>query len=194
MPEHLYIGGHSLGGSYALHALQMVQEFGWGNQTTMVDTEMAASRPSQNLWQPKFNSLPEHTIVHLAVGEDDMTVGQCDSVHHQQLFNGIEENNSLLIYIPSDKYGFPRLVATHYIPANEAHDLLADWAFYRRVDAQADWVVARSRGDFNTEDFAYNHLVDKSWLANMGKWSDGTSVLPLQLYNNALHETKFNHC
>ncbi len=194
MPEHLYIGGHSLGGGYSLHALEMVQEFGWGNETTMVDTEMASSRPAQHLWQPDFSNLPEHTIVHLAVGEDDMTVGQCDSVYHQQLFDGIDQNNSLLVYIPSDKYGFPRLVATHYIPANEAHDSLADWSFYRRVDAQADWVVARSRGDFNTELFAYNHLTDISLVTNMGEWSDGTPVLPLQVYNNALQESKFSYC
>lgn len=194
LPQHLYIGGHSLGGAYALNTLEMVREFGWGNETLVVATEMASSRPVQDLWQPDFSNLPLATIVHLAVGEDDMTVGQCDSVYHQQLFNLIEKNNSLLIYIPSDKYGFPRLVASHYIPANEAHDTLADWAFYRRVDAQADWVVARSRGDYNTEDFAYFHLIDGPLLRNMGDWSDGTPVLELQPYTNAIQEKKFSHC
>ena len=194
MPEHLYIGGHSLGGAYALNTLQMVKEFGWGSETLVVNTEMASSRPSQDLWQPNFDDLPEATVVHLAVGEDDMTVGQCDSVYHQQLFDLVDENNSLLIFIPSDRYGFPRLVATHYIPANEAHDTMADWAFYRRVDAQADWVVARSRGDYNTENFAYFHLIDGPLLRDMGEWSDGTPVLELQPYNNALQEKRFNHC
>ena len=194
MPEHLYIGGHSLGGAYSLNALQMAQEFGWGSETLVVNTEMASSRPIQDLWQPDFSNLPAATVVHLAVGEDDMTVGQCDSVYHQQLFDLIEENNSLLIYIPSDKYGFPRLVASHYIPANEAHDTLADWAFYRRVDAQADWVVARSRGDYNTEDFAYFHLIDGPQLRDMGEWSDGTPVLQLQPYSNAIEEKQFIHC
>jgi len=194
MPEHLYIGGHSLGGAYALNALEMVKEFGWGSETVVVNTEMASSRPSQNLWQPNFDQLPEATVVHLAVGEDDMTVGQCDSVYHQQLFDLIEDNNSLLIYIPSDRYGFPRLIATHYIPATEAHDTLADWAFYRRVDAQADWVVARSRGDYNTENFAYFHLIDGPLLRDMGEWSDGTPVLELEPYSNAIQEKRFNHC
>ena len=194
MPEHLYIGGHSLGGAYALNALEMVKEFGWGSETVVVNTEMASSRPSQNLWQPNFDQLPEATVVHLAVGEDDMTVGQCDSVYHQQLFDLIDDNNSLLIYIPSDRYGFPRLIATHYIPATEAHDTLADWAFYRRVDAQADWVVARSRGDYNTENFAYFHLIDGPLLRDMGEWSDGTPVLELEPYSNAIQEKRFNHC
>ena len=194
MPEHLYIGGHSLGGAYALNTLQMVQEFNWGSETLVVNTEMASSRPMQELWQPDFSDLPEATIVHLAVGEDDMTVGQCDSVYHQQLFNLIEKNNSLLIFIQSDKYGFPRLIASHYIPANEAHDTMADWAFYRRVDAQADWVVARSRGDYNTENFAYFHLIDGPLLRDMGEWSDGTPVLQLQPYTNAIEEQRFNYC
>ena len=194
MPEHLYIGGHSLGGAYSLNALQMVTEFGWGSETLVVNTEMASSRPVQNLWQPDFDNLPEATVVHLAVGEDDMTVGQCDSVYHQQLFDLIEENNSLLIFIQSDRYGFPRLIASHYIPANEAHDTMADWAFYRRVDAQADWVVARSRGDYNTENFAYFHLIDGPLLRDMGEWSDGTPVLQLQPYANAIEEKRFNHC
>jgi len=155
---------------------------------------MAASRPSQNLWQPNFTELPEHTIIHLVVAEDDMTVGQCESAYHQQLFDLTNQNNSLVIYVPSDKYGFPRMIATHYIPANEVHDSLADWSFYRRVDAQADWVVARSRADFNTEDFAYQHLIQGPLLEFMGEWSDGTPVLPLESYPNALAESRFSHC
>ena len=194
MPEHLWIGGHSLGGAYALQALGMVQTMGWGNETLLVDTEMAAARPVQEEWLPDYTNLPERTIVHLVVSEDDMTVGQCNSVHQHALFDQIEENQSLLLYIPSDRYGFPRLVATHYIPANEAHDTLADWAFYRRVDAQADWVVAHSRQDLNTADFAYANLVNGEMLTNMGKWSDGVDVLPIQAYTNPSAVSKFSDC
>jgi len=194
MPEHLWIGGHSLGGAYALQALGMAQHMGWGNETLLVDTEMAAARPVQEEWLPDYTNLPERTIVHLVVSEDDMTVGQCNSVHQHALFDQIQENQSLLLYIPSDRYGFPRLVATHYIPANEAHDTLADWAFYRRVDAQADWVVAHSRQDLNTADFAYANLVNGEMLTSMGKWSDGVDVLPIQAYTNPSAVSKFSDC
>ena len=194
MPEHLWIGGHSLGGAYALQALGMVQAMSWGNETLMVDTEMAAARPVQEEWLPEYNNLPENSIVHLVVSEDDMTVGQCNSVHQHALFEQIGNNQSLLLYIPSDRYGFPRLVATHYLPANEAHDTLADWAFYRRVDAQADWVVAHSRGDLNTADFAYANLVNVGMLTNLGKWSDGVDVLPIQVYTNPSKANKFADC
>ena len=194
MPEHLWIGGHSLGGAYALQALGMVQAMSWGNETLMVDTEMAAARPIQEDWLPEYSNLPENSIVHLVVSEDDMTVGQCNSVHQHALFEQIGNNQSLLLYIPSDRYGFPRLVATHYLPANEAHDTLADWAFYRRVDAQADWVVAHSRGDLNTADFAYANLVNTGMLTNLGKWSDGVDVLPIQVYTNPSGASKFADC
>ena len=99
-----------------------------------------------------------------------MTVGLCDSVHHHSLFSTGENNNTIVIYVPSDKYGYPRLVATHYIPANEVHDTLADWAFYKRVDAQIDWLVSRTWSDYNTEEFAYIHLTDNDLLTDMGCW------------------------
>jgi hypothetical protein len=194
LPQHLWIGGHSLGGAYSLQALQMALDKEWGNQTLVVDTEMAAARPVQENWLPNYTNLPENTLVHLVVSEDDMTVGQCDSVHHIELFKMVDDNHTLLIYIPSDRYGFPRLVATHYIPANEAHDTLADWAMYRRIDAQADWVVAHSRGDLNTADFAYANLIDTPMLSDMGKWSDGTPVLPLQVYSNPSESGLFASC
>lgn len=194
MPEHLWIGGHSLGGAYSLQALGMVQAYSWGNETLVVDTEMAAARPMQEQWLPEYTNLPENAIVHHVVSEDDMTVGQCNGVHHHALFGDIDDNQSLLLYIPSDRYGFPRLVATHYIPANEAHDTLADWAFYRRVDAQADWVVAHSRGDLNTADFAYANLINTGMLTNLGKWSDGVDVLPIQAFTHPSESKKFADC
>jgi hypothetical protein len=66
---------------------------------------------------------------------------------------------------------------------------------YRRIDAQADWVFARTQGDTITEDWAYNHLIDGDMLRTMGKWSDGTEVLPLLVYEDALNtEPKFSSC
>jgi len=68
------------------------------------------------------------------------------------------------------------------LQTNPAHDALADWAFYRRLDAQADWLTAEARNDTNTIDWARNYLLDPDVLAPMGTWSDGTEVLSLRLY------------
>ena len=55
--------------------------------------------------------------------------------------------------------------------------------------------MARSRGDYITEDWAYQHLIDSDLLRDMGEWSDGTDVLPLLVYQDALNtEKKFEYC
>jgi hypothetical protein len=75
------------------------------------------------------------------------------------------------------------------------HDRLADFGVYRRIDAQADWVFARSQGDSITENWAYAHLIDGEQLRSMGEWSDGTPVLPLLVYQDALNTSdKFAYC
>ena len=107
MPEHLWIGGHSLGGAYSLQALGMVQAYSWGNETLMVDTEMAAARPVQEQWLPEYTNLPENSIVHLVVSEDDMTVGQCNSVHQHALFEQIDTTNHFFCTFQAIGMGFP---------------------------------------------------------------------------------------
>ncbi len=193
--SHLWIGGHSLGGAYAFTQLYEAMERGWGNETLFIDIESGWTRPNQVSLQPNWSKMPEHTMVHIARGVDDMTVDACYSVYHQQVFSDLPNEHVLYIELQSDLYGFPRLVGTHYLPTDSVHDRLADFGVYRRIDAQADWVVARSRGDTITEDWAYNHLIDSETLRNMGKWSDGTDVLPLLVYQDALYtEEKFAYC
>ena len=193
--NHLWIGGHSLGGAYTFIQLYEAMERGWGNQTLFIDIESGWTRPNQNHLQPNFSRMPDDTMVHIARGVDDMTVDACYSVHHQQAFSSLPSEHVLYIELQSDLYGFPRLVGTHYLSTNSVHDRLADYGVYRRVDAQADWVIARSRGDTITEDWAYQHLIDSELLRSMGKWSDGTEVLPLLVYEDALNNyDKFEYC
>ena len=193
--SHLWIGGHSLGGAYTFVQLYESLERGWGNETLFINIESGWTRPNQEYLQPNLSRIPADTMVHLARGVDDMTVDACYSVHHQQVFNALPDKHVLYIELQSDLYGFPRLVGTHYLPTDSVHDSLADYGVYRRIDAQADWVVARSRGDTITEDWAYNHLIDSDAFRSMGKWSDGTDVLPLLVYEDALHSnSKFEYC
>jgi len=194
-PSHLWIGGHSLGGAYTFVKLYESMERGWGNETLFIDIESGWTRPNQIELQPNLSRIPSDTMVHIARGVDDMTVDACYSVYHQQVFNFLPNEHVLYIELQSDLYGFPRLVGTHYLPTDSVHDILADFGVYRRIDAQADWVVARSRGDYITEDWAYQHLIDSDLLRDMGEWSDGTEVLPLLVYQDALNtEKKFEYC
>ena len=194
-PSHLWIGGHSLGGAYSFVQLYEAMERGWGNSTLFIDIESGWTRPNQVALQPNLSRMPADAMVHIARGVDDMTVDACYSVHHQQVFSDLEDDHVLYIELQSDLYGFPRLVGSHYLPTDSVHDRLADYGVYRRIDAQADWVFARTQGDHITENWAYNHLVDSDLLRSMGEWSDGTPVLPLLVYKDALHtEEKFAYC
>jgi len=180
--SELWIGGHSLGASYSFFVVNYAMEKGWGQHALMIDLESPAPRPSQPNLQPTWTSLPENTIIHSVVTQDDMSVGSCAGAYMHDYFANQAGNNSVFIEVPSDKYGFPRMVASHYLQTNPAHDALSDWAFYRRIDAQADWLTAESRNDTFTIDWARNYLLDDEMLAPMGKWSDGTPVLPLNIF------------
>ena len=193
--SHLWIGGHSLGGAYTFVQLYESMERGWGNETLFVNIESGWTRPNQAQLQPNLSRMPADTMVHIARGIDDMTVDACYSVHHQQVYSSLPDEHVLYIELQSDLYGFPRLVGSHYLPTDSVHDRLADYGVYRRISAQADWVFARTQGDTNTESFAYNHLTDGELLRSMGEWSDGTPVLPLLVYKDALNtEEKFAYC
>lgn len=194
-PSHLWLGGHSLGGAYVFLSLYESMERHWGNETLFIDFESPWTRPNQVELQPNMSRIPDSTMVHIAQGIDDMSVDPCYSVHHQAMFSMLPQEHVLFIELQSDLYGFPRLVGTHYLPTDSVHDTLADWGVYRRIDAQADWVVARSRGDTITESWAYEHLINSPLLTNMGQWSDGVDVLPLLIHHEALTRSeKFAHC
>ncbi|NCG01441.1 MAG: hypothetical protein GWP25_06580 [Euryarchaeota archaeon] len=194
-PSHLWLGGHSLGGAYVFLSLHESLERQWGNETLFIDMESPWTRPNHPELQPNMSRLPNSTMVHIAKGVDDMTVDSCYSVHHQAMFSMLPQEHVLFIELQSDLYGFPRLVGSHYLPTDSVHDTLADWGVYRRIDAQADWVVARSRGDVFTESWAYEHLIDSPLLTNMGQWSDGEDVRPLLIHHEALiTNDNFSYC
>ena len=185
-PSSLWVGGHSLGAAYTFLTLDDALERGWASRSLAVALEAPANRPMQAALQPNLTNLPEDTLVQISVSEDDMSVGMCPGAFHQTQFDALPEERNQLIVVRSDHYGFPRLVASHYMQTDPAHDRLSDWGFYRRIDAQADFVVAHSRNDTFTSDFAYHYLTDEVMLTNMGTWEDGTPVLPLQLVHNAV--------
>ncbi|MAJ01328.1 MAG: hypothetical protein CMA10_02860 [Euryarchaeota archaeon] len=194
-PTSLWVGGHSLGGAYTFITLDEVLPKGWGSHALVVALESPASRPMGDFMEPDLSNLPLNTMVQVAVTEDDMSVGSCPGVFHQQMFNALPSERNQLIEVHSDHYGFPRLIASHYLQANPAHDRLSDWGFYRRIDAQADFLVAHGRNDSFTADWAYQYMIEKETLTQMGQWSDGTPVLPLSVYHDALNtEDRFSAC
>jgi len=188
--SHLMIGGHSLGAGYALLALDWALERGWGDESLFVDLETPYARPVQDHLQINTSGIPTNFMAHVVISEDDMSVNDCFGVYHQSLLGP----KALFIEVSSDRHGFPRLVASHYLPAAETHDTLADWGMYRRVAAQADWLVARNTGDEIAASDAQSKLVDSPELRYMGEWSDGQPVNELGIWDDALNSTEFEHC
>ena len=194
-PTALWAGGHSLGASYTFTTLDEVLPRGWGSEALVVALESPASRPMQADLQPDLSALPEETMVQIGVPQDDMSVGMCPGAFHQQLFSSLSAERNQLLEIQSDHYGFPRLVASHYLQTDPAHDTLSDWSFYRRIDAQADYLVAHGRQDTFTADWAFQYMTDETMLTGMGSWSDGTPVLPLVWHTDAINSVaSFGDC
>ena len=194
-PTSLWVGGHSLGAAYSFTTLDAALERGWGAHALVVALEAPASRPMQASLQPDLTLMPEETFVQIGVPQDDMSVGMCPGGFHQQMFNNLPIERNQLIEIQSDHYGYPRLVASHYLQTDPVRDTLSDWSFYRRIDAQADYIVAQGRNDTFTADWAYQYMTDESMLTGMGEWSDGTPVLPLIWHRNAIEESNdFQNC
>lgn len=194
-PTTLWAGGHSLGASYTFLTLNSAFERGWGSHALVVALEAPASRPMQANLQPNLTGMPSETLVQIGVPQDDMSVGLCPGAFHQQVFSDLPDERNQLLEIQSDLYGFPRLVASHYLQTDPARDTLSDWSFIRRIDAQADYLVAHGRNDTFTADWAFQYMTDETMLTGMGEWSDGTPVLPLIWHRNAINDvTGFSDC
>ena len=188
--DYLMVAGHSLGAGYSFLALDWALENNWGSGALFVSLEAPYARPVQEHLQFNTTRLPDNFLAHIAISEDDMSVNECFGVHHQSLLG----DGAVLIEVPSDRHGFPRLVASHYLQATEAHDDLADWGFYRRVVSQANWLVASALNDTTNESKWRNELIDSDSLRYMGKWSDGKDVEPLRIWDDALNSARFGHC
>ena len=180
-PSALYVGGHSLGAGMAMMVTAAAMERGWATEALAIDLEQPYTHASDERIHGSLAARPNATLVHVAIAEDDTSVDPCHGVGHAMRWHH-EANveNVVLMQIPSDRHGFPPLIASHYLASTPVHDTLADHAFYRRVDAQAEWLVAMQRNDVFTSSFAEAHLLDHELLLPMGTWSDGTPAKPLE--------------
>lgn len=181
----VWVGGHSLGAGIAMMSLPSLHAQGWAGTALVVDLEQPyahSSDPEVARTLSKFNGT---SVAHVAVAEDDTSVGWCHGVAHaKRLATEANMDNVVLMKIQSDRHGFPPLVASHYLAATAVHDALADQALYRRADMQGDWLVAMMRNDTSTASFAMSHLVETDLLSPMGTWSDGTPVKPLSIVDS----------
>jgi hypothetical protein len=193
-PSNLWVGGHSLGAGLTFRTLDESLARGWGDGSLFIALEAPYAHSVDAELRGDMSRLPANTLVHIAISEDDTSVSPCYGVWHQQRIisrdgaGDLGDGQVILMTIPSDRHGFPPMVASHYLQASQVHEVLADWGFYRRADAQADYMVARSDGNTSTDISADDYLFNETWLANMGEWSDGVAVEEITVYHDALNE------
>ncbi len=193
-PSHLWVGGHSLGAGLTFRTLDESLARGWGEGSLFIALEAPYAHSVDAELRGDMSQLPANTLVHIAISEDDTSVSPCYGVWHQQRIisrdgaGDLGDGQVILMTIPSDRHGFPPMIASHYLQASQVHEVLADWGFYRRADAQADYITAQSDGNTSTDISADTYLFNETWLANMGEWSDGVAVKEIAIYDDAMNE------
>ena len=192
-PSNLWIGGHSLGAGLSFRTIDESLERGWGSESLFIALEAPYAHSVDSQLRGDMSPLPNHTMGHIAISEDDTSVSPCYGVWHQNRINSrdgtgnLDSGQVIVLKINSDRRGFPPLIASHYMQTSQVHDIIADWSFYRRADAQADYMVAMTSGDNETADNARTYLMDSSSLSYMGEWSNGVAVNEMEIYGDAMH-------
>ncbi|MHA1674044.1 MAG: alpha/beta hydrolase family protein [Promethearchaeota archaeon] len=178
--------GHSYGGGMSLYIGIQVLSEGWASEQLIFDLEAPTTSSEWPSIIVNLSVLPDYTMVNVVGYEDDSTLSPCSGmVQHERFItrdNTINLNSVQVAYllIRSDRYGFPRLVATHYLPNDPLINSLSQFGYYKRIDAMAGFLVADSNGDVADADVAKTYFQGGGDnMIGMGFWSDGTPILPL---------------
>ena len=184
--SRILILGHSYGGGMSLFIGSQVLSEGWASKQLIFDLEAPTTSSEWPSIMVNLSILPDYTMVNVVGYEDDTTLSPCTGmVQHERFFtrdNTAELDAVQVAYllIRSDRYGFPRLVATHYLPNDPLINSLSQFGYYRRIDAMAGFLVADANGASIEADAAKTYFQGGGDnMIGMGFWSDGTPILPL---------------
>ena len=181
-PGHLWIGGHSMGAGTTYHVLSEVLGRGWGSQSLVVDLEAPWIHATQSEFQGNMSRLPDHAIIQIIEYESDNVVAKCiGRWQHARLLardgaGPLSADQVQFLQVPSDYRGFPRLIASHYLPATLIRESLADHSYYPRLEAQADFIASSASGDAAAAQTAQAAFMEST---DLGEWSNGDTVYPM---------------
>ena len=184
---NLWIGGHSMGGGTTFSMLDRGLDLGWGSSSLQISLEASwVHAQRDNPLRGNMSKLPDHTWAQLTEYSSDYTVHPCQARwQHERISqrdSSLPINDSQVQYlrIESDYYGFPRMMASHFIQASFIHDNFADLSYYSRIDAQAARISTQPQlftADSDLLSSAQSFLSDENkQMTNLGQWSDGTQV------------------
>ena len=167
---------------------------GWGSEALIIDMEASWLGSSVDSHYGNLSDIPDHTIAHIVEYERDLSVHPCIGRFHQERIStrdGTAEPilSVLYLYVQTDEHGFPVVMTSHYTPASQLHEHSADLILYSRLEAQAIHLFAHAEGEMHRVNDSKNYLDGSDGrLADLEKWSDGITVKPILLRDDALTE------
>ena len=197
--SNLWIGGHSLGAGTSLYIVDKAIDNGWGSNSLIINLEAPWVYSSYAPFNADLSRLPDHTIVNVVEYEDDIVVARCIGVWGFERLKTKDNTGELAdsqvsyLKVYSDRRGFPKLISSHYIQASMIRDSLADYAYYKRIDAQAAYLVGIASDDLELMELAEPYFKGSSEsVKSMGLWSDGMPVKKIEVYTDPIDIDLYN--
>jgi hypothetical protein len=197
--ENLWIGGHSMGGGTTFSMLDRALDLGWGSSSLQISLEAPwIHAQNGNPLRGNMSKLPDHTWAQITEYSSDYTVHPCqarwqhDRISQRDSSFRINDSQVQYLRIESDYYGFPRMMASHFIQASFIHDNFADLSYYSRIDAQAARISTQPQlftADSDLLSSAQSFLSDENQqMTNLGDWSDGHPVNGIKMIQQPLQQ------
>jgi acetyl esterase/lipase len=180
--------GHSAGGNLAAQIAAVSSDPHAGLPLarlviTLMPGEVIPSR------EPRLESIPASTLLLVAVGEDDLLVGD---LRGRQIFTqttSIPRSRKRYMLFRSDRHGFPPIVAEHTAPTGANRTLDTGEGILRSFQMSLGEVNAMDRAGFwRVSDAAIEAafagrtfdeaILDPGQFTHLGYWSDGRKVVP----------------
>ncbi|MDI6644550.1 MAG: alpha/beta hydrolase [Methanobacteriaceae archaeon] len=181
--------GHSAGGLISINIASIAREEGLPVPKAVFCVQPGKSRTESDSLGPAFEDLsniPEDTLILTMSGDRDDIVGSDDSKKIIDKASSVKDKNKNYIEMVSDEYGTPPLIADHIAPlamkidfgGNKFHYLVNSLDYYGTWKLFDGLYEAAFYG--RNREYALGNNTDQRY---MGKWSDGTPVKELIIYN-----------
>jgi acetyl esterase/lipase len=180
--------GHSAGGNLAAQIAAVASDAHSGLPLpklviALMPGEVIPSR------EPQLDSIPAETLLLVAVGEDDLLVGD---LRGRQIFvqaSAIPRSRKRYMLFRSDRHGSPPIVAEHTAPTGANRTLDTGEGILRSfqmslgevnaMDRAGFWRVSDASIDAAFAGHSFDEAIrDPGQFTHLGYWSDGRKVVP----------------
>jgi poly(3-hydroxybutyrate) depolymerase len=145
--------------------------------------------------EPSLDRIPASTLLIVAVGEDDLLVGD---LRGRQIFtqaSSVPRARKRYMVFRSDRHGFPPIVAEHTAPTGANRRLDTGEGVFRTFQMSLGEVNAMDRAGFwrmtdATLEIAFasktfdEAILDEARFTHLGYWTDGRKVTPPLISDN----------